>query len=126
MAQQNIIDQVWCNGGARAVQRANFSVNVATTDGVSNLPVAAAGLRIFVLDAEIFAGATPAASVTFNSKGAGAGTAISPVIPQSANGITRIGSQFGLYVTNVGEGLTLTTGAGTTAAVGSIRYFYAP
>jgi hypothetical protein len=59
-------------------------------------------------------------TVTFNSKGAGAGTAIYPPIKLTANGGTTAPTtrkSVGYFQTNVGEALTVTTGAGSTTSV---------
>lgn len=122
MPQINHADYVWSNGAARQVLRANFSVAPATTDSVTGLPAAqGAGKQIVVLDYELHAGSV-AATFQFNSKPAGAGAAISPVMNQIANGLKTNGSAYGLYVTNANEGLSITTGAGTGATTGSLRY----
>jgi hypothetical protein len=81
--------------------------------------------RIRVLAVLLVAGATPPATITFNSKGSGAGTAISPAlnIPASAN--TPIGgTPYGLFQTNRGESLTWTNPAGTAAAQMVVVYAF--
>lgn len=82
-----------------------------TTDSV--LQAAAANKTIVVL--AVFANcsnATGPATITFNSKGSGAGTAISPTfrIP-TGGGFVLPYSEIGWFETNLGEGLTASTGA---------------
>jgi hypothetical protein len=82
-----------------------------TTDSV--LQAAVTNKTIIVL--AIFANcsnATGPATITFNSKPAGAGTAISPAfrIP-TGGGFVLPYSPVGWFETNVSEGLTATTGA---------------
>lgn len=53
--------------------------------------------------------------VTFNSKGVGAGTAISPTFDEIGNaGFTLPYSSIGWFQTNIGEALTVTTNAGSS------------
>ena len=67
-----------------------------------------------------------ATSITFNSKGTGAGTAISSNIYCGANGGLILPSispaligeaPYGYFQTNKGEGLSATTGSGTTVGI---------
>lgn len=63
-------------------------------------------------------GDTTASSVTFNSKSAGAGTPIYPTVKYPANGGTVLKyNRNGWFATNSGEGLTVTTGAGSTTGL---------
>lgn len=96
-----------------AFARAN--VPTATTDSVIVAPVT--GRKVRVLQVALVAGAT-ATTVTFNSKPGGAGTAVTANFALGANGVlTLIASDFGWFETNVGEGLTATTGAGSTVGI---------
>lgn len=81
----------------------------------STTPAARAGMKIVVRSVFVLGGAN-ATNVTFNSKGAGVGTPISPLLANGANGGFALpaGSWF---ETAVGEGLTVTTGAGSTAGI---------
>jgi hypothetical protein len=92
---------------------------VATTD--DPIVAAVAGLRIRVVGFILTTTVTPPASITFNTKPAGAGTAISPAFGLVAN--TTIPVADGQWFqTNIGEGLTVTTGAGTTAVGVVVSY----
>jgi hypothetical protein len=78
---------------------------------------AAAGKRIRVLQVVAVAGGT-ATDLTFNSKGSGAGTAISPKFANGANGGAVLPyNRAGWFETNQGEALTVTTGAGSATGV---------
>ena len=72
-----------------------------------------------------------AMDITFNSKGTGAGTAVTALIPCGINGGLLMPSPsqdrsgeppFGYFDTNKGEGLTVTTGAGASIVGVTIRY----
>lgn len=99
----------------KGVLNAFDSVALSATDSV--LVAAVAGRKIRVLGLILNHGDTTASTVTFNSKGAGAGTAISPALKYAANGGTSLYNADGLFETNVGEGLTVTTGAGSTTGI---------
>lgn len=63
------------------------------------------------------AGST-ATNLTFNSMGSGAGTAISPLYQNGANGgAVAPYAEHGWIFTNSGESLTATTGSGSTVGV---------
>lgn len=121
---QNTIDSIssykavgYIMNGSTAVPVQTVIGNIAasTTDG--SLVAAVSGKKIYVLGFYGHTGAT-ATNVTLNSKGSGAGTAISPVLPNGANtGQVLPIQEYGWYVTNASEGLTITTGAGSTTAV---------
>lgn len=84
----------------------------AQTDSV--LVAANPNTRIRVIGFLCTPGATPPSTVVFNSKGSGAGTAISASIPLTANQPVGISvAECGICQTNKGEALTVTTGAGT-------------
>lgn len=97
-------------------------VNVAAGQTDSPIVAAKTDARIEVLAFFINHGDTTASSVTFNSKGSGAGTAISPLLKYPANGGGNFGDagSAGWFRTNKGEGLTVTTSAGSTTAIGVI------
>lgn len=85
----------------------------AATDTV--IVAASGSRRIRVVGAVVSAGAA-AATVQFNSKGAGAGTAISGLINLPINGTVVLPPDANYFTTNAGEGLTVTTvGVGPTA-----------
>lgn len=94
----------------------------ATTDD-SYVP-ARAGFKIRVYSVIASNGAS-ASGMTFNSKGSGAGTAISPLLSYGAQGGAILNyNPFGWFDTNRGEGLTLTTAAGGSAVGVSVSYGY--
>jgi len=96
---------------------ANTFVNVAQSQTDSVIVAAQAGRKIRVYSLASVGGGT-ATSVTFNSKGSGAGTAISPAFQFGANGGAVLNyNPKGWFDTNRGEGLTVTTGAGSTQGV---------
>ena len=91
--------------------------NVAASQTDANLVSAVASKQIVVIALFMVTGAT-ATNVTFNSKPAGAGTAISPLVADSANGgLVLPKNELGWFATNSGEGLTVTTGAGSTTGI---------
>lgn len=97
------------------------SVAAGTTDSV--VVPAVAGQKIRVLSMQVAAAAaTPSASVVFNSKPAGAGSAISPTFATAAGQTLSADAQAGLFQTNAGEGLSATTRAGTSATTLSGTY----
>lgn len=101
--------------GTMAPKVAFANVAAATTDGAVITAVALKKLRIigFILSP----GAT-ATAVTFNSKPGGAGVAISATFTCVAN-TTNVAPihPIGWFTTLIGEGLTVTTGAGATVGV---------
>lgn len=91
---------------------AKASISSATTDGAIVTAVTGKSIRVigFIVSP---AGTTTA--VTFNSKPAGSGTAISATFTALANSPFSAGvCEFGWFQTNQGEGLTATTGVGST------------
>lgn len=94
--------------------------NVAASQTDSNIVTAVASKKIRVLSFRLHAGAT-ATNVTFNSKPAGAGTAISELFACAINGGRAEGfSPVGHFETVSGEGLAVTTGAGATTGIGVV------
>lgn len=101
--------------GAVSPEYAFDDVAAAQTDSV--LVAAVAGKTIRVLSVAFVCGAT-ATNATFNSKGSGAGTAISPVFQNAANGGAILPhNPLGWFECAEGEGLTLTTGTGSQTGV---------
>lgn len=97
-------------------QNAYDAIAASATDSV--LIAAATGSKIVILAVVINQGDTTPSTVTFNSKGSGAGTAISPPLKAAANGgFVLPRNEGGWFATNNGEGLTVTTGAGSTTGV---------
>jgi hypothetical protein len=102
--------------GARGAKNAHVSVAASQTDSV--VVAAVAGQKIRVLQFLINQGDTTPSTVTFNTKPAGAGSAIFPVLKAAANGgfVVPFGKH-GWFETGRGEGLTVTTGAGSTTSI---------
>lgn len=104
------------NLASRGVLGAFDSIAASTTD--SSLVAAVTGCKIRVLSFIVNHGDTTASSVTFNSKGSGAGTAKTPALKGAANGVVGASNdRSGLFETNKGEGLSVTTGAGSTTGI---------
>lgn len=100
------------------------SIAASTTDSV--LVAAAAGKRVRVISFVINQGDSTPSAVTFNTKPTGAGTAIYPALKFPANGGISSGDQAsGWFQTLPGEGLSVTTGAGSTTAV-AVTYELVP
>lgn len=99
-----------------------LSTFVNAAGGATDTPVVAAvaGRKIRLIGFIVSpAAATPAASIVFNSKSGGAGTAISATFGLVAGVPITVepGEQrAGLLETNIGEGLSVTTGAGAGGA----------
>lgn len=103
---------------AHGASNAKANVNASQTD--SSVVAAVAGKRINVLAVYCVAGGT-ATNLTFNSKGSGAGTAISPLLANGANGGAVLSfNEKGWFTTNSGEALTVTTGAGSATGIGVV------
>lgn len=91
--------------------------NVAAGQTDSALVSAVSGTAIKVLGVATKCGGT-ATNITFNSKGSGAGTAISALFANGINGDTILPYNVeGWFETTIGEGLTCTTGAGSTTGI---------
>lgn len=90
---------------------AKSDVAASATDGA--LVSAVTGKRIRVVACAVSCGATPS-TVVFNTKPAGAGTAISPIFN---NSISLPENSSGWFQTTAGEGLTVSTGGGSTSGV---------
>ena|SRR5690242_9639096 len=113
----------------KTTNSAGVNLAASTTDGaftIGTLPSALAGAKVAVYGVAINHGDTTASSVTFNSKPSGAGTAITCALKASPNGgfVMNPGSE-PWFTTNKGEGLTVTTGAGSTTGIQVIwKYLY--
>lgn len=91
--------------------------NIAASQTDSNLVSAVSGKRIVVKQVFCLAGAT-ATNLTFNTKPAGSGVAISPLLANGVNGGAVMPySERGWFQTNMSEGLTATTGAGSATGI---------
>lgn len=87
--------------------------NVAASATDSSLVTARTGQKVRVQGVAVSCGATPS-TVTFNSKPAGAGSAISCAFN---NSVALPENPNGWFETIAGEGLTATTGAGSTSGI---------
>ena len=91
------------------------NVGAGATD--DSVVAAVADKKIRVIALVLLCGAT-ATAITFNSKGSGAGTAITMQFQNAANSGAVMGfNQGGWFETNAGEALTVTTGAGSTTGI---------
>lgn len=100
-----------------------FAANVAASQTDAPLVAAVAGKSIHCVLFRLHNGATET-EFTFNSKGVGAGTAISEKFQLGVHGGRADGYvPIGHFRTTVGEALTCTTSAGSTVGVGG-RYCY--
>lgn len=103
---------------------ARGNIAAATIDGTLTLEgatlAAVPGKRYYVLGVFCHLADTTETNVTLNSKGSGAGTAISSTKQVAANGgwVQSRGTEIDyLYRTKRGEALTVTTGAGSTVGI---------
>jgi hypothetical protein len=97
------------------IKRAFANVSASQTD--SEIVAAVTGRRIRVLAVVLLCGAT-ATTITFNSKGSGAGTAITFQFQNAANSGAVLGdNEKGWFETSLSEALTVTTGTGSTTGV---------
>jgi len=94
----------------RSVQSSGLKT-VAASQTDSAIVAAVPGARIRVLG--YWANSASTSTFVFNTKPTGAGSAISPTVTPAANQNTNISNGGApIFQTNVGEGLSLTTGAG--------------
>jgi hypothetical protein len=106
------IDQA---GATLTYKRAFSNITASATD--SSIVASVATKKIRVVCLTMVTGAT-ATNITFNSKPAGAGTAISPLFANAANGGAVLPlNPMGWFESNAGEGLTATTSAGSSIGV---------
>jgi hypothetical protein len=104
-----------------AVQRVAVNVAVSQTDSV--VAAAVPGRKLRVQSVFVDNGNAAATTVTFNTKGGGAGTPISPLISLAASGGAVLAeADAGWWETNVGEALTVNTSAGAPVGV-FVTYF---
>lgn len=103
-------------GSLSPVSRAFANIGSATTDGAI-VSAQGSGKKIRVLAAVAKAGGT-ATTITFNTKPGGAGSAISALFANAANTDTTLFyNPHGWFETNANEGLTATTGTGSSTGV---------
>lgn len=110
-------------GSQSAVRTAFANIAASSTDGDLSIP-GVSGKRVVLLACAFIAGGT-ATNATFNSKPSGsAGSAITCLFANAANGGAVLPfNPHGWALTKTGEGLTLTTGAGSTTGV-QVQYAY--
>lgn len=105
------------SGAASSVVKRAIA-NVAASQTDSSLVTAVSGKKLRIVFVYAVAGGT-ATTLTFNSKGGGAGTAISALLANAANGGEVLGyNPAGWFETNTSEALTVTTGAGSATGIG--------
>lgn len=112
------------------MQNTFANISAGTTDGSILAAVTNRIIRVFAVALQCGATAT---TVVFNSKPGGSGTAISMTFQPAANGgaVLPISSPQGSvaqpwFQTNSGEGLTATTGSGSTVGIQVIYDIFAP
>ena len=94
---------------------AKANIAASTTDGAIISAVTGKKIRVLAI---VFMSAATATTVTFNTKPGGSGTAISCAFATAANGGACISfCPVGWFETNSGEGLTATTGSGSTVGI---------
>ena len=105
----------------RSVQFKTVSPAVGTTDVA--VVAAVPGRKIRLMSFGTVPAATPAATIQFTTKPSGGGTAISPAYPLTAATLLAPAvGEGGICETNAGEGLSVTTGAGTNASPLFVQY----
>lgn len=104
--------------GTRLLEVKYFRANVTSGSTDAALISAVANHSLVIISFRVMAG-NVATSATFNTKPGGAGSAISETFQCGING-GQMGpfQPVGHFKTNSGEGLTLTTGSGSTVGVG--------
>jgi hypothetical protein len=104
------------SGAALTVKRQARNTAASSTDALG--VTAVAGKKIRVLGIVFHGGDTAGSAVTLNTKPVGAGTAISPVFELGINqSVVLPQSDNGWFETAAGEGLSITTGAGSTTGI---------
>lgn len=113
-----MVDAIMAGLTALTPKYAKANVTASQTDASV---IAAVSTKVLVILAFRLHAGNTATSVTFNSKGAGAGTAISELFALGANGGHSPGfSPVGHFKTNTGEGLSVNTGSGATTGIGVV------
>lgn len=115
LATMQAVDGLSSAGTLVAPLRAFQNVAASTVD--ASIVASVSSKKIRVVAALFVTGAT-STTLTFNSKGAGAGTAISVQFQNGSNGGAILAyNPLGWWETNTTEALTVTTGAGSTTGV---------
>jgi hypothetical protein len=116
-------ESIFAEGEFRAFKYAKADVAASQTD--SAVVAAVAGKRIVVVAANWLTGAS-ATTLVFNTKPSGAGTAITGVYANDINGgMVLPFASSGWFQTAIGEGLSVTTGAGASTGI-NVVYFEEP
>ena len=98
--------------------RRNAYLAVAASDTDEVVVAAVTGMKLRVTALVLNHGDTTASAITFTSKGAGAGTAISPPLKGPANGGFVIpDNPKGWFETIRGEGLSVSSGGGSDTSI---------
>lgn len=104
------------NGTALTVKRQARNIAASQTDAVG--VAAVTGKKIRVLGLVLHGGDTAGSAVTLNTKPSGSGTAISPVFELGINqSVVLPEGNAGWFETTAGQGLSITTGAGSTTGI---------
>lgn len=109
---------------AAGTKNAYDAIPASTTD--SNLVTAVPTKKIRVVAYLINQGDTTPSTVQFNSKPGGAGSSIFNPLKYPANGGAVSPKSDGWFETAVGQGLSVTTGAGSTTTVAVVYKEVAP
>lgn len=112
------LDSAYLNSATDTALEVKFAfANVAQSQTDSAVVAAVSGKRIRVI-AVCCVAAAVATNITFNSKPGGAGAAISALFANGANGGFVLSfNPVGWFQTVSGEGLSVTTGAGSTTGI---------
>lgn len=102
------------SGGLALPKFAFANIAASTTDGA--VITAVSGKKLRILDFKIST-VTAATTVVFNTKPAGAGTAISATFNAPVGLVGSGFCEIGHFETNLSEGLSVTTGAGNTVSI---------
>lgn len=95
----------------------NTFANIAASQTDASLVAAVSG-KVIRVCAVVFVAGDTSTDATFNTKGAGAGVAISALFANAANGGAVLPfNDEGWFDTSLGEALTVTTGAGDTTGI---------
>lgn len=104
------------DGSVLTVKRQARNIAASQTDAVG--VAAVAGKKIRVLGLVLHGGDSAGSAVTLNTKPSGSGTAISPVFELGINqSVVLPQSKDGWFETTAGQGLSITTGAGSTTGI---------
>lgn len=110
-------------GGHYTIKRAVANVPLSSTDFQIVAAVSSPLKRRIRVLGLILTGGTAATTAVLNSKGSGAGTAISQIFNLGVGQVASLDiSDYGWFETNAGEALTLTSGAGAGGVGVTVLY----